>query len=635
MAKLFKAEGNIEATWTALSAEWATTRAARLKTNESFEPLADFSKPQVPTGWVTDGDGMTHGWVDDATPLIALEGEAVVTRLLPRGYHTHALSSRLPGALRMPLQHLVPHQFVSLELAGGEFGGYLQMDENSILHEGVGVLNQVQPMWRSFGDTAMKGGVTKVTIDFVTSSLNPNFPARVGIVPGLASSDLGYDKRSWLSITGIVAHDAAGTPQDTLDSFASLYGGPAPKTLDEVDGRITAWFSAAVQRWCAGQSQPGDRQVIDWLLTHKFLPNQAKVDRPLAALMAEYRRVEQQIEFPRAVNSMDERETAKSGLYLNLRGNFDALGEQVPPDFLQMFAGRNTVAQSTGSGRMELAESLLHPEHPLTSRVYVNRVWQWVFGTGLVTTPDDFGRLGDMPSHPELLDWLARDFMRQGWSTKQLVRQLVLSESFKQSDVVSEAARQRDPANRLLHHYPTRRMEAEAIRDAMLAVSGRLDDKLYGRSINPLRPTEDAAKRLFSGPLDGDGRRSLYLTMSIMAPPKFLMTFDLPDVRLPSGRRNVTNVPTQALLLLNDPLAVSLARHWAAGLIKTPHASPEERLESMFVTAFGRSPTDSEKVKWTALLQSVVTLPDVMADEAAWAQLAHTIFNSQEFIYYR
>ncbi len=635
LVKLLKAEGNIETTWTALASEWAATRAARVQANAAFAQLTDFSQPQIPAGWVADGDGMTHGWVDDATPLIALEGEAVVARLLPRGYHTHALSSKLPGALRMPPQHLVPHQFVSLQLAGGEFGGYLQMDENSILHEGVGILNQVQPTWRSFGDTAMKGGVTKVTIDFVTSSLNPNFPARVGIVPGLANTDLGYDKRSWLSITGIVTHDAGGTPQDTLDSFASLYGGPAPGTLDEANGRITAWFSAAVGRWCVGPSQPGDRQLIDWLLTHKLLPNQAKVDSPLDALLAEYRHVEQQIAFPRAVNSMDERESAKSGLYLNVRGNFDALGEQVQPDFLQMFAGRNTVAQSTGSGRMELAESLLHPEHPLTSRVYVNRVWQWVFGTGLVTTPDDFGRLGDKPSHPELLDWLARDFRRQGWSTKQLVRELVLSESFKQSGVVSEAARQSDPANRRLHHYPTQRLEAEAIRDAMLAVSGRLNAKLYGRSINPLRPTEDGAKRLFSGPLDGDGRRSVYLTMSIMAPPQFLMTFDLPDLRLPSGRRNITNVPTQALLLLNDPLVDSLARHWAAGLIKAPHTTPEERLESMFITAFGRTPTESEKVKWTALLQSVATLPDVMADEAAWTQLAHTIFNSQEFIYYR
>ena len=635
LVKLLKAEGNIESTWTALASEWAAARAARSQANAAFQTLADFSRPQMPAGWVIDGDGMTHGWVDEATPLIALEGEAVVARLLPRGYHTQALSSKLPGALRMPPQHLVPQQFVSLQLAGGEFGGYLQMDENSMLHEGVVVLNQVQPTWRTFGDTPMKGGVTKVTFDFVTSALNPNFPARVGIVAGLANTDHGYDKRSWLSITGIVTHDAGGTPQDMLDSFASLYEGPAPKTLDEANGRITEWFSAAVQRWCASQSRPGDRQTLDWLLTHKMLPNQAAAESPLAALLAEYRSVEQQIAFPRSVNSMDERESAKSGLYLNVRGNYDALGELVQPDFLQMFAGRNSVAQSIGSGRLELAESLLHPEHPLTSRVYVNRVWQWVFGAGLVTTPDDFGRLGDKPSHPDLLDWLARDFTRQGWSTKQLVRQLVLSETFRQSGVVSEAAKQIDPANRLRHHYPTRRMEAEEIRDALLAVSGRLDAKLFGRPINPLRATEDPAKRLFSGPLDGDGRRSLYLTMSIMAPPKFLMTFDLPDLRLPSGQRNVTNVPTQSLLLLNDPLVEALARHWANTLIKTPHASPEERLDNMFVTAFGRTPTESESVRWMALLQSVVSQPDVMTDEAAWAQLAHTIFNAQEFIHYR
>ncbi len=247
-------------------------------------------------------------------------------------------------------------------------------------------------------------------------------------VPGGSGSVLRFDPRGEGSMATLLdipegyggrLFRATGMTWNAGDLLVASQGDGRVKRYAYPSGEwITAWLSAAVGRWCAGQSQPGDRQVIDWLLTHKFLPNQAKVDTPLAALLAEYRRVEQQIAFPRAVNSMDERESAKTGLYLNVRGNFDSLGEQVQPDFLQMFAGRNTVAQSTGSGRMELAESLLHPEHPLTSRVYVNRVWQWVFGTGLVTTPDDFGRLGDKPSHPELLDWLARDFMRQGWSTK-------------------------------------------------------------------------------------------------------------------------------------------------------------------------------------------------------------------------
>ncbi|MEI7461260.1 MAG: DUF1553 domain-containing protein [Pirellula sp.] len=635
LAKLIAANVDVESTWNALKTEWATTRAARIKGNESFQVLTDFALPQIPSGWVTDGDGMKHGWVEEATPLIALDGESIISRILPRGYHTHSLSSKLPGALRMPPENLVPGQFVSLKLAGGEFGGYLQMDENSILHEGVSILNQVQPTWRTIGDTPMKGGVTKVTFDFVTSSLNPNFPARVGVVPGLPNHDLGYDKRSWLSVTGIATHDVGGTPQDTLDAFESLYASLPPKTVEEVNDRVTAWFTTVIQRWCEGHVLHGDRQVIEWLLSHNLLPNQAAADSRLAQLMREYRAVEQNIAFPRSVNSMDERDVAKSGLHLNIRGNYDALGELVMPDSLQMFAGRNDVAKSAGSGRLELADSLLHPEHPLTSRVYVNRVWQWVFGTGLVTTPDDFGRLGDKPSNPELLDWLASDFVREGWATKKLIRQLLLTETFRQSGKGSEDAKQRDPANRLLHHYPTRRLEAESIRDAMLKVSGRLDDKLYGRSINPFRPAEDGAKRLFSGPLDGDGRRSLYLTMSIMAPPKVLTTFDLPDLRLPSGKRNVTNVPSQSLMMLNDPLVSILAKHWALKLLNAPHNTPEERVNAMFIAAFARAPQKHELQQWTTAAKDFSTTPDLMKDEAAWTQLAHTFFNTQEFIHYR
>ena len=635
LARLTKAEGGIEVTWNALVKEWTDTRAARMQANAGYAVLADFSQPELPSGWVAEGDGMTHGWVPDAMPLIALEGDAVIARLLPRGYHTHALSSKLPGALRMPPEHLVAGQFASLRLAGGEFGGHLMMDENTFLNERVTFLNEVKPVWKTFADTPMKNGVTRVTLDFTTASLNPNFPPRHGVAPGLPATDTGYDKRSWLSLTGIVTHDAGGTPQDTLEAFTTLYAGPAPKTVEEANARLAAWLTGTVQRWCEDHTQPGDVPVLDWLLVNKLLPNSASPGSVLASLVAEYRQVEQGIAFPRTVNSMDERGTARTGLTLNIRGNVDAPGEAVMPDFLQMFAGRNDVAKSTGSGRLELAASLLQPEHPLTSRVYVNRVWQWVFGTGLVATPDDFGRLGDKPSHPALFDWLARDFMQAGWSTKRLVRRLVLSETFRQSGSVSVAARERDPANRLRHHYPTRRLEAEAIRDGLLAVSGRLNPALYGRPINPPRPVEDASKRLFSGPLDGDGRRSLYLKMSIMAPPKFLTAFDLPDLKLPNGKRNVTSVPTQSLMMLNDPLVSTLAKHWATQLVKAPHATPEERVTAMFLQAFARAPQPGELQQWTAAARDFSTTQNLMQDEAAWTQLTHAIFNTQEFIHYR
>jgi hypothetical protein len=303
------------------------------------------------------------------------------------------------------------------------------------------------------------------------------------------------------------------------------------------------------------------------------------------------------------------------------------------PAWLSMFGPDESIEHNAGSGRMELAQSLLSPEHPLTSRVYVNRVWQWIFGAGIVASPDDFGRLGDKPSHPDLLDWLARDLMRQRWSTKSLVRQLVLSQTFRQSGLVQPDAHQRDPSNRLRHHYPTRRLEAEQIRDSLLAVSGRLDPSLYGRPILPSRNVEDGSKRLYSGPVDGYGRRSVYLMMSIMDPPKFLTTFDLPDLKLPNGRRNVTSVPTQALLLLNDPLVAQLSKHWAAELQKSPHRDPGERIDAMVVAAFGRHPKESERTRLEGLLRAVCTADDPMRDQAAWAQLAHTIFNTKEFIH--
>jgi hypothetical protein len=202
---------------------------------------------------------------------------------------------------------------------------------------------------------------------------------------------------------------------------------------------------------------------------------------------------------------------------------------------------------------------------------------------------------------------------------------------------VSAAARRRDPDNRLLHHYPTRRLEAEAIRDALLAVSGRLDRSLYGRPIEPPRPAEDPKKRLFSGPLDGDGRRSLYLKMSIMEPPRFLVGFNLPDLKLPTGKRDVTNVPAQSLIMLNDPLVHALAAHWAERLVTMPHASVEARIDTMFLRAFARRPDPAESRRWTAALHDFANAngPDVMTDKTAWKRLAHAFFNAKEFLYYR
>jgi hypothetical protein len=633
LARLAAHDKDAPAAWMELTKEWQTAREQRHKANAAFKSLADFHDASLPAGWVAEGDGMKHGYVESGTPLIALEGDVVVSRLLPRGYHTHALSSRLPGALRMPPEHRVPGKLVSVQIAGGEFGGYLVMDDHAFQNETVTFLTSKAPEWKSFADAELKNGVQQVTVEFATSALNPNFPPRTGLAKGLPNKDFGYDKRSWLSITGIVSHDQGGAPQDELDAFAALYESNTPKTTDEAWSRIRSWFTAAVQRWSDNKTRPGDPALLDWLLTQKLLPNQAAPGSPLAALLAEYRSVESSIAFPRAVNSMDERETIPASYPLNVLGNVDALGELVKPDTLRMFASQSPNTH----GRLGLAESLLQAEHPLTARVYVNRVWQWIFGTGLVATPNDFGRLGDQPSHPALLDWLAREFIREGWSTKKLVRRLVLSQTFRQSGEVKQAARELDPSNRLLHHYPTRRLEAEAIRDSLLAVSGRLDPQLYGRPILPPRSVEDDKKRLLSGPLDGNGRRSIYLQMSIMDPPKFLVGFNLPDLKLPTGHRDVTNVPSQALILLNDPFVSAMAKYWAVQLLKQNDTSPQERIRTMFLRALGREPNTAELQRWLDALKDFTSPSDhsVMKDENAWERLAHAFFNTKEFIYYR
>ncbi|MCB1089047.1 MAG: DUF1553 domain-containing protein, partial [Verrucomicrobiae bacterium] len=234
---------------------------------------------------------------------------------------------------------------------------------------------------------------------------------------------------------------------------------------------------------------------------------------------------------------------------------------------------------------------------------------------------------------PDLLDWLAVEFMQEGWSTKRLIRRLVLSQTFRQSGRVDQAAVDHDPDNRLWHHYPTRRLEAESIRDAMLAVSGRLDPTLFGRPIDPPRAKEDPAKRLFSGPLDGNGRRSIYLKMSIMDPPKFLVGFNLPDLKLPSGKRDETNVPTQALVLLNDPLVKELSRQWAKSLVAGSQAAPEDMVAQLFLAAYGRVPDSSETNRWVSAWQSFRA--NSADDLQAWSEITHLIFNTKEFLYVR
>jgi hypothetical protein len=282
------------------------------------------------------------------------------------------------------------------------------------------------------------------------------------------------------------------------------------------------------------------------------------------------------------------------------RGEVGRPGKPVPRGFPRVvdIPGAEAIPPDH-SGRLELARWLTHPDHPLTARVLVNRVWRQLFGTGLVRTVDNFGATGEKPSHPALLDDLAVRFVADGWSVKKLVRELVLSRTYRQSSAYRADAFRADPGNRLLWRASKRRLDAEAIRDAMLAAAGDLDPARPGGSL--------VAKVIGDGPisliglnpklpadLDGSRHRSVYLPVLRDKLPDVLDLFDFAEPSLVTGDRETTNVPVQALYLMNSPFVLARAQALADRLAREAGADGA-RVRRAFVLCFGRPPDAAEE----------------------------------------
>ena len=320
-----------------------------------------------------------------------------------------------------------------------------------------------------------------------------------------------------------------------------------------------------------------------------------------------------------------------------IRGKPDRPGA-IAPRGLPEALGYPRIATTATSGRAELATQLSDPANPLVARVMVNRIWHHLFGRGIVPTPDNFGYLGERPSHPELLDHLAWLFVHEdGWSVKSMIRRIVLTDAFGRSSRAAESpALERDPSNLLLHRYPVRRLEAEAIRDALLTVSGRLDRKQQGPPV-PVHLTEFIIGRGrpgTSGPLDGAGRRSIYTSVRRNFLPTMLLAFDMPTPFSTVGRRNTTNVPAQSLVFMNDPFVREQAALLSARMQREcPPASPESRIAWLFETAFCRPP---QRAEVSASLASLEELKLLHTNESTvWSEFCHALLSANDFIYLR
>ncbi len=318
---------------------------------------------------------------------------------------------------------------------------------------------------------------------------------------------------------------------------------------------------------------------------------------------------------------------------LLIRGNSSTPGEVVPRRFLEAIDGPAAMAVPHGSGRRELAERIVDPANPLTTRVIVNRVWHHLLGRGIVPTTDDFGVLGQRPTHPELLDYLATEFQTDGQSLKRLIRRIVLSQTYRMSGDCDPRTVEADPKNDLWHHRPPRRLEGETIRDALLAISGRLDRTPFGPSVKVHLTSfmEGRGRPPQSGPPDGAGRRSIYLEVRRNFLSPFMLTFDTPNPFSTMGRRNSSNVPAQALILMNDPFVRDCAESWARRAIAEGPAETDARIAWLYQTAFSRPPKQAE----TQSLQSFLNTETSSAQDpaAAWTDIAHAIINTKEFIF--
>ncbi len=332
--------------------------------------------------------------------------------------------------------------------------------------------------------------------------------------------------------------------------------------------------------------------------------------------------------------------------HLFIRGSHKNPGSLVPRRFLSALtdekdspAAKDSSA-ATGSGRMALAEKLVAEDNPFVARVIVNRVWQHLMGTGIVPSVDNFGVLGELPSHPELLDYLADEFRNDGWSIHRLIRRIVLSRTYRMSSNRSEMAETLDPTNRLYHRANFRRLEGEIIRDAMLMVSGRLQPKMYGPPV-PVYLTsfmQGRGRPGKGGPLDGDGRRSIYQSVNRNFLSPFMLAFDTPIPATAVGRRSVSNVPAQALILLNNEFVSQQAAVWAEKLVAEEHSSLESLLNAAYRQAFCRHPTMQEVADISEFTFVVADERNIARQEVAVSRelvtdICHVLLNQKEFLF--
>ncbi|QDU80342.1 Planctomycete cytochrome C [Polystyrenella longa] len=538
--------------------------------------------------WHQEGNGLTEQPAAAGEFSISPVGDGIVTGIYPAGVYSHGLSDKHRAVLSSPRFHLDDDYRVWFRTVGDQNA----LNRYSVQHYPrsgtvypVHRINNENWDWSQFDLKYWNGD--DIHLEVTTSE------DQAILTSG--------NNRSWFGLREVVVFR---TGTEVPPSFDLEYLSPLIAEIDENGATSSAEIAGAIQKatqtaianWQSGQMTDAQALFLNQVVDSGLLSNSATNDK-LKGLLDNYRTMEKQVPLPTRAPGLMEADIVNQPLMV--RGNHKQLNQEIPRRFLD--AVDPTPYADNASGRLELAEDTVRADNPFTSRVIVNRLWHYLFGAGLVRTPDNLGQLGEPPTHPELLDFLATRFTNEGWSLKRTIRFLVTSGTFKRSITASDLALENDPDNYYWSHAKLRRLEAEAIRDSLLAVSGQLDLKMYGPGYKP----------------NGDShQRSVYGLIKRNSLDKFLATFDAPTPFATKGNRDETNVPGQSLTLMNDPSLSKNAANWIK-LIKTeyPELSPEAQIQLMFEQALGRLPSEKEMMHSREFLSELDSRYQVLHSE--------------------
>lgn len=616
------------------------------KWQESSTLFADF-KTGIPTGWFRTGFALSAD-APGTSPKFANAGPILNA---PDNVHSGKLGGNYYGVLRSPTFKL-DHENIHYRIRGSNvtirliIDGFTMDEFNALLYNGCkfDIASSEEFTWQTQAGDLKNHVGSRAHIEIIDHGSGYFSIDEIRFSNGAQASD-PPTTASARSLAGGKFGSQADFCQSMAAAWKDLLAHPADSQAFEiaswiVENDLIEVFAAAGGSEVSNlERQPSDSQSVSFVAAGR------RNDRgpALPALVEKIKAVRKQVdsinvETPAPQFGLAMTDGTGEEEYVFIRGNYKTPGDIATRRFLAAISPR-PLNPPDGSGRLQLAYKMTAPNNPLTTRVAVNRVWHHMFGRGIVKTVDNFGVLGKAPTHPELLDYLAREFEQDGWSVKRLLKRIAMSSAYQMSSQPNPAAKSIDPDNQLLHRARIRRLQGEAIRDSILQISGRLDLKMFGPPI-PIHLTSFMGGRgrpSTSGPLDGAGRRSVYVAVRRNFLSPMMLAFDTPIPFNATGKRNISNVPAQALIMMNDPFVIGQAEQWAKQLIESGQ-STSDRIESIYLSALGRPATTMEQEQAESFLriqasELKIAENDIESNVEIWRDLCHVMFNLKEFIY--